>query len=206
MIIFWNEIFFVPISSTSNSINSSSRLLQDKYSHYLDEIEYLITRALATKSDCFHDAVRSHDEIQLFLSRTRHAISSLRSQLIDYDQTSLLRLLHLSQYLRQRRNQRLLLKRLQSLSIVKQTHSQVRSLLTTNDYLSALDLIDVTKEILQTQLNDLVSLRFYDQQLTELYLLIINLMREEFDQTLNLYFQMDRSGLIKDCFIFIFIE
>jgi vacuolar protein sorting-associated protein 54 len=171
-------------SASKHSIASHTRFLQDKYSHYLDEIELLITRALATKSDCFHDAVRSHDEIQMFLSRTRHAISSLRSQLNRYDEQSLLTLLHLSRSLRQRRNQNEILKRLQSLTIVKQTHSQVRSLLATSDYLSALDLIDATKEVLATQLNDLLSLRFYDAQLTELHLLIISLMRQEFEQCL----------------------
>ncbi|CAF5198611.1 unnamed protein product [Rotaria magnacalcarata] len=103
----------------------------------------------------------------------------------NYDSQSLLTLLRLYRLLRQRQNQRQLLKRLESLSIVKQTHMQVRALLTTSDYLSALDLIDVTREIISTQLNDLVCLRFYDTQLNEYYLLIINLMRQEFGQYLT---------------------
>lgn len=160
-------------------------MLQDKYTHYLDEVELLISRALATKSHCFHDAVRSHDEIQSFLSTTRHAISSLRGELSNYDSQCLLTLLRLYRLLRQRQNQRQLLKRLESLSIVKQTQMQVRVLLTTSDYLSALDLIDVTKEIISTQLNDLICLRFYHTQLNEFHLLIVNLMRQEFGQSLT---------------------
>ena len=171
--------------SPKHSISSATRLLQDKYSHYLDEVELLISRALSTKSHCFHDAVRSHDEIQSFLTTTRHAISSLRHELSNYDSQSLLTLLRLYRLLRQRQNQRQLLKRLEYLSVVKQTHMQVQALLTTSDYLSALDLIDVTREIISTELNDLLSLRFYDTQLNELYLLIINLMRQEFGQALN---------------------
>lgn len=186
---------FVLSSTTKHSISSTSRILQDRYSHYLDEVELLISRSLSTKSDCFHDAVRSHDEIQLFLSRTRSAISSLRSQLIDYDKKSLIRLLNLCSFIRQRRNQRQILKRLQSLSIVRQTHSQVRILLRNQDYLSSLDLIDVTKDILSTDLSDLVSLRFYDQQLTELEILIRNLIREEFQENLHVYFQFDEFQL-----------
>jgi len=172
-------------SSPKHSISSTTRLLQDKYSHYLDEVEVLITRALSTKSHCFHDAVRSHDEIQSFLTTTRHAIESLRCELSNYDSQSLLTLLRLCRLLRQRQNQRQLLKRLEYLSIVKQTHMQVQALLTTSDYLTALDLIDQTREIISTQLNDLSCLRFYDSQLNELYLLNINLMRQEFGQTLN---------------------
>ncbi|CAF3013877.1 unnamed protein product [Rotaria sp. Silwood2] len=172
-------------SSPKHSISSTTRLLQDKYTHYLDEVELLITRALSTKSHCFHDAVRSHDEIQSFLNTTRHAISSLRGELSNYDSQSLLTLLRLYRLLRQRQNQRQLLKRLESLSVVKQTHMQVRALLTTSDYLSALDLIDETREIISTQLNDLVCLRFYDAQLNEFYSLIINLMRQEFGQSLT---------------------
>ncbi|CAF0872146.1 unnamed protein product [Rotaria sp. Silwood1] len=172
-------------SSPKHSISSTTRLLQDKYTHYLDEVELLITRALSTKSHCFHDAVRSHDEIQSFLNTTRHAISSLRGELSNYDSQSLLRLLRLYRLLRQRQNQRQLLKRLESLSVVKQTHMQVRALLTTSDYLSALDLIEETREIISTQLNDLICLRFYDAQLNEFYLLIVNLMRQEFGQYLT---------------------
>ncbi|UJR38543.1 hypothetical protein I4U23_031209 [Adineta vaga] len=182
-----------PNSSPKHSINSSARLLQDKYNHYLDEVELLISRALSTKSHCFHDAVRSHDDIQSFLNTTRHAILSLREQLSNYDSQSLLTLLRLSRLLRQRQNQRELLKRLESLSIVKQTHLQVQSLLSTSDYLSALDLIDQTREIISSQLNDLSSLRFFDAQLKELYRLNINLMRQEFGQTLNQLLQDNLS-------------
>ena len=180
-------------ASSKHSISSTARLLQDKYTHYLDEIELLITRALATKSHCFHDAVRSHDEIQSFLSSTRHAIASLRCQLSEYDNQSLLSLLRLYRLLRQRQNQRELLKRLESLSLVKQTHLQVRTLLSTSDYLSALDLIDVTKDIVGKQLNDLCALRFYNAQLSELHLLIVSLMRQEFGQCLNHHLSLDRG-------------
>ena len=191
-------------STTSNglnpvnkhSINSLTRLLQDKYTHYLDEVELLITRALSTKSDCFHDAVRSHDEIQTFLNRTRQEIESLRLQLSNYDHQSLLTILRLSSLLRQRFNQRKLFKYLHLLSIVKQTHSQVEILLKTNDYLSALDLIDQTKEILNTQLNEMISSRFYHQQLNELYSIIVNLIKQEFRENLNhqLFIEQDFSN------------
>ena len=181
---------------SKHSINSLTRLLQDKYSHYLDEVELLITRALSTKSDCFHDAVRSHDEIQTFLHRTRQEISSLRFQLSNYDQQSLLTLLRLSAHLRQRFNQRKLLQTLHLLSIVKQTHSQVEILLKTNDYLSALDLIDQTKEILDKQLNQIISARFYHQQLNDLQMIIINLIKEEFRQSLDQYLTIEHQSIV----------
>lgn len=173
------------ISPTKHSsISSLSRLLQDKYSHYLDEIELLISRALSSKSDCFHDAVRSHDEIQIFLNKTREAISSLRSQLRIYDDESLLKLIHLFRTIRQRQNQSRLLKKFESLSIVKQTYGQVRTLLSTSDYLSALDLIDGSREIIASQLGDVVLSKLYRSQIDELDSLTINLMKEEFQQSL----------------------
>lgn len=170
---------------TKHSINSLTRLLQDKYTHYLDEVEVLITRALSTKSDCFHDAVRSHDEIQTFLHRTRQEIESLRFQLANYDHQSLLTILRLSSLLRQRFNQRKCFHYLHLLSIVKQTHSQVEILLKSNDYLSALDLIDQTKDILNTQLNQMISSRYFHQQLNELYSIIVNLIKQEFRDNLH---------------------
>lgn len=76
---------------------------------------------------------------------------------------------------------------------------QVRALLTTSDYLSALDLIDATKDIISTQLNDLICLRFYDTQLNEFYSLIINLMRQEFGQALSNQL-LSQQGFIKNIF------
>ncbi|CAF0995429.1 unnamed protein product [Didymodactylos carnosus] len=167
------------------SISSTSRVLQDKYTHYLDEIEVQICRQLSSKSNIFLDAVKSHDEIHKFLIQTRQAISSLRQELTTHDETSILTLLKLYRYMRQRQNQYLILKKLRSLTTVKQTQITVRSLLTTSDYVSALDLILVTREIIQTELHDLHCLRYCDQQLNELNILIISMMRQEFGQYLQ---------------------
>jgi len=167
-------------TTTNQSINSKSRLLQDKYSHYLDEVELLISRSLSTKSDCFHDAVRSHDEIQQFLLTTRDEIELIRKKLSNYDDKSLVQLLRLCRLIEQRKNYKNLLKLSQYLSLIKQTHIQVEQFLKTQDYLSALDFLDLNKEIYVTHLSGINSLKFYSQQLNELYLCIENLIKQEF--------------------------
>ncbi|CAF0744272.1 unnamed protein product [Didymodactylos carnosus] len=181
-----------------HSISSTTRLLQDKYTHYLDKIEVQICRELSLKSNGFLDAVKSHDEIHKFLKQTRQAISSLRQELTSYDETSLLTLLKLYRYIRQRQNQYLLLKKLRSLTIVNQTQITVRLLLTTSDYVSALDLIMATREIIQTELNNVHCLRYYDQQLNELNILIVNLMRQEFTQHLENELKKDNTEIIDE--------
>ena len=80
------------------------------------------------------------DEIEWIPNRTRRAISSLRSQSIDSEWKCFSRWLHL--FVKDKIMQRRILKRWPSLASVKRSSSQVRTELTTNDYLLALDWIE----------------------------------------------------------------
>ncbi|XP_077867902.1 vacuolar protein sorting-associated protein 54-like, partial [Saccoglossus kowalevskii] len=57
---------------------SSSKLLQEKLSHYLDIVEVQIARQISLRSDAFFTAMASHDELQEHLTMTCRAIRHLR--------------------------------------------------------------------------------------------------------------------------------
>ena len=57
----------------------------------------------------------------------------------------------------------------------------------------------MTKDILFNHFNDLHSLKFYDAQLTEHHLLIINLMRQEFQQCL--FDHLNKNSGSNFCFL-----
>ena len=111
---------------------------------------------------------------------TRDEIELIRKKLSNYDDKSLVQLLRLCRLIEQRKNYKNLLKLSQYLSLIKQTHIQVEQFLKTQDYLSALDFLDLNKEIYVTHLSGINSLKFYSQQLNELYLCIENLIKQEF--------------------------
>lgn len=46
---------------------SSSKLLQEKLSHYLDMVEIAIVRQISLRSDAFFKAMSSHDQLHVSL-------------------------------------------------------------------------------------------------------------------------------------------
>ena len=70
--------------SASGSVGvskQSSKLLQEKLSHYLDIVEQAINDQIASRSDAFFHALASHDELQDYMARTRNSIQNLRSMM-----------------------------------------------------------------------------------------------------------------------------
>ena len=59
----------------------SSKLLQEKLSHYLDIVEQAINDQIGSRSDAFFHALASHDELQDHMARTRNSIQNLRSMM-----------------------------------------------------------------------------------------------------------------------------
>ena len=68
-------------SSTSCGSKQSSKLLQEKLSHYLDIVEQAINDQIASRSDAFFHALASHDELQDHMARTKNSIQNLRSMM-----------------------------------------------------------------------------------------------------------------------------
>jgi vacuolar protein sorting-associated protein 54 len=60
----------------------SSKLLQEKLSHYLDIVEVQIARQVSCKSEAFFHAMTSHDDLDNHMLETCAAIKHLRYVLV----------------------------------------------------------------------------------------------------------------------------
>ncbi|XP_078464612.1 vacuolar protein sorting-associated protein 54 isoform X1 [Lampetra planeri] len=157
----------------------SSRLLQEKLSHYLDVVEVNLARQISLRSDAFFQAMESQRDVQEHLRRAALTVRSLRSLVGRVDTVLASGSLRVLRLATARRNAASLHGKLKLMAAVQQTQPTVQLLLSTAEYSGALDLIATTQEVLQQELQGVHSFRHLGSQLCELEKLIDKMMVEE---------------------------
>ncbi|KAL1006118.1 hypothetical protein UPYG_G00068070 [Umbra pygmaea] len=174
--------------NTSRDV-ASSRLLQEKLSHYLDVVEVSIARQISLRSEAFFHAMSSQHELQDRLTQTTRAVAVLRGRTAAIERVMCEGpLLALRQALT-RSNCVQLHNKLKLMAAVHQTQPTVQLLLSTSEFVGALELIGTTKEVLQQELQGIHSFRHLGSQLCELEKLIDKMMVEDF----SMYSRSDLS-------------
>ncbi|NWI10772.1 VPS54 protein, partial [Crypturellus soui] len=159
---------------------ASSKLLQEKLSHYLDIVEVNIAHQISLRSEAFFHAMTSQHELQDYLRKTSQAVKLLREKISKIDKVMCegsLRVLRLSLT---RNNCIKTYNKLKLMATVHQTQPTVQLLLSTSEFVGALDLIATTQEVLQQELQGIHSFRHLGSQLCELEKLIDKMMIAEF--------------------------
>ncbi|KGL78076.1 Vacuolar protein sorting-associated protein 54 [Tinamus guttatus] len=159
---------------------ASSKLLQEKLSHYLDIVEVNIAHQISLRSEAFFHAMTSQHELQDYLRKTSQAVKLLREKISKIDKVMCegsLRVLRLSLT---RNNCIKAYNKLKLMATVHQTQPTVQLLLSTSEFVGALDLIATTQEVLQQELQGVHSFRHLGSQLCELEKLIDKMMIAEF--------------------------
>ncbi|XP_025936415.1 vacuolar protein sorting-associated protein 54 isoform X3 [Apteryx rowi] len=142
---------------------ASSKLLQEKLSHYLDIVEVNIAHQISLRSEAFFHAMTSQHELQDYLRKTSQAVKLLREKISKIDKVMCegsLRVLRLSLT---RNNCIKAYNKLKLMATVHQTQPTVQLLLSTSEFVGALDLIATTQEVLQQELQGIHSFRLADQ-------------------------------------------
>ncbi|NXH31802.1 VPS54 protein, partial [Myiagra hebetior] len=171
---------FSTAGGKGNRDAASSRLLQEKLSHYLDIVEVNIAHQISLRSEAFFHAMTSQHELQDYLRKTSQAVKLLREKISKIDKVMCegsLRVLRLSLT---RNNCIKAYNKLKLMATVHQTQPTVQLLLSTSEYVGALDLIATTQEVLQQELQGIHSFRHLGSQLCELEKLIDKMMIAEF--------------------------
>ncbi|XP_068607044.1 vacuolar protein sorting-associated protein 54 [Brachionichthys hirsutus] len=159
---------------------ASSRLLQEKLSHYLDVVEVSIARQISLRSDAFFHAMSSQHELQDRLQETQRAVAVLRRRTAAIDRVVCEGPLRALGTALTRSNCVKLHNKLKLMAAVHQTQPTVQLLLATAEFVGALELIGTTKEVLQQELQGVHSFRHLGSQLCELEKLIDKMMVEDF--------------------------
>uniref|UniRef100_A0A182W6I1 Vacuolar protein sorting-associated protein 54 n=1 Tax=Anopheles minimus TaxID=112268 RepID=A0A182W6I1_9DIPT len=160
----------------------SSRLLQERLSHYLDIVEVLIAKQVADKSSAFFHAMTSQDAIMEQMADALGNVKRLRGKIQQIDDMIVKESLQVIRAERIRANNNLVLEKLKLMSTVHQTQPMIQLLLSTQDYVAALDLISTTQEILGQELTGVHCFRHLPSQLCEMELLIDKMLKTDFER------------------------
>nr|XP_055060178.1 vacuolar protein sorting-associated protein 54 isoform X2 [Misgurnus anguillicaudatus] len=188
--------------SKNNRDVASSRLLQEKLSHYLDVVEVSIARQISLRSEAFFHAMSSQHELQDRLRETANAVAKLRARTTAIDRVMCRGPLRVLRDALTRDNCVKLHNKLKLMAAVHQTQPTVQLLLSTSEFVGALELIATTKEVLQQELQGIHSFRHLGSQLCEMERLIDKMMVADFStyaqSDLNRPCEEDAQVLEKD--------
>ncbi|XP_053316120.1 vacuolar protein sorting-associated protein 54 [Spea bombifrons] len=159
---------------------ASSKLLQEKLSHYLDIIEVNIAHQISLRSEAFFHAMTSQHELQDYLRKTSQAVKMLRDKISQIDRVMCEGSLRILRQALTRNNCIKVYNKLKLMATVHQTQPTVQLLLSTSEYVGALDLIATTQEVLQQELQGIHSFRHLGSQLCELEKLIDKMIIADF--------------------------
>ncbi|CAM4541481.1 unnamed protein product [Caretta caretta] len=159
---------------------ASSKLLQEKLSHYLDIVEVNIAHQISLRSEAFFHAMTSQHELQDYLRKTSQAVKILRDKIAQIDKVMCEGSLQVLRLSLTRNNCVKAYNKLKLMATVHQTQPTVQLLLSTSEFVGALDLIATTQEVLQQELQGIHSFRHLGSQLCELEKLIDKMMIAEF--------------------------
>ncbi|XP_042369801.1 vacuolar protein sorting-associated protein 54-like, partial [Plectropomus leopardus] len=173
---------------------ASSKLLQEKLSHYLDVVEVSIARQISLRSEAFFHAMSSQHELQDRLQETQRAVAVLRGRTAAIDKVMCQGPLQALRTALTRNNCVKLHNKLKLMAAVHQTQPTVQLLLSTSEFVGALELISTTKEVLQQELQGVHSFRHLGSQLCELEKLIDKMMVEDF----SMYARSDLNRSLRD--------
>ncbi|KAG7220199.1 hypothetical protein INR49_018376, partial [Caranx melampygus] len=180
----------LPWSHFNSAGGKSSRDL----SHYLDVVEVSIARQISLRSEAFFHAMSSQHELQDQLQETQRAVAVLRGRTADMDRVMCQGPLRALRTALARNNCVKLHNKLKLMAAVHQTQPTVQLLLSTSEFVGALELIATTKEVLQQELQGIHSFRHLGSQLCELEKLIDKMMVEDF----SMYARSELSRSLRD--------
>lgn len=177
----FNEVFPNLLSSKDKD-HQSGRLLQEQLSHYLDVVEVHIAKQVSQKSAAFFHTMTSHDTIMEQMGIACTEVRSLRSKIQNIDKALSKDSLKLLGLTKTRDNELKLLKKLKLISLVLQSQPTLQLLLSSSDYVAALELVSRTQEVLAKDLAGVTCLRHLPSQLKEMLRLIDKMLNTEFER------------------------
>uniref|UniRef100_F6R1A2 Vacuolar protein sorting-associated protein 54 n=2 Tax=Ciona intestinalis TaxID=7719 RepID=F6R1A2_CIOIN len=168
-------------ATNSRKESSSSKLLQEKLSHYLDMVEVAIARQISVQSEAFFKAMSFHEKLHEYLNSTLVKTQQLLLKTQQIRSAIVTCSLRVVQLHRERMNSADLLTKLHLMVTVHQTQPTIQLLLSTNEYAGSLDLIRTTQDVLQQELNGIQCFRHLGCQLTEMERVIGQMMKQEME-------------------------
>ncbi|KAF6027023.1 VPS54 [Bugula neritina] len=170
-----------PWYDIESSKPQSKKLHQEKLSHYLDIIEVQIARQVALKSDAFFHIMSSHEELQSRLGGATSSIAVLRDKMKELNVSLVNEPLKMLVTRRKKQRLQMVTRKLKLMATLHQTQPTVQQLLSSSDYVGALDIISTAQEVLAKELTGIRSFKHLGSQLLELEKAINVIIGNEFN-------------------------
>ena len=167
-------------SSSAHLPQRSTKLLQEKLSHVLDKVEMQLAEQVAAKSDIFFQTISSQERLNEGSRHIQSEIRAVRAKLRAVNNGVNKNSLRLLQLHRLRHNYSKCYEKLSLMATVHQTQPTIQLLLSTSDFVGALDLITTTQEVLHAELDGVKSFRHLGLQLCEMERMIGNMIQNDF--------------------------
>ncbi|KAK3799206.1 hypothetical protein RRG08_054333 [Elysia crispata] len=181
----WTQIEESKVSAGQGDQRQSSKLLQEKLSHYLDIVEVRIARQISQKSDAFFHAMASHDELQEKLNHTVRCIKRLRECISVVNEKMAKESLKVLKLSRTRANYMALFNKLKIMSSIHETQPTIQRLLSNNEFIGSLDLISTSQDVLTKDLAGIHSFKHLGSQLAEMEVLIDKMLQADFSRSVT---------------------
>lgn len=162
-----------------NDSGKSLKAIQESLSTYLDVIEIRISKQVAEKSEEFFNAMLSHDTIMEQMAAAVKTVRQTRQNLKEIKDNLTENSRKIVKLTRTTQNLTKVHETLKLMSTVQQTQPMIQLLLSTSDYVAALDLISSTQNVLTTRLSGVQAFRHLSPQLTEMKRLIHKMLSNE---------------------------
>lgn len=135
--------------------------LQRNLSEYLDIVEENLARQVSMRSKDFFQVMSSMDTVMDQLSRTIKEVTMLRRNCTHLDETLIAPSLRNIQLTKCRNNASEVYNKIKLMSTVHQTQPTIQLLLSSSDFVGALDLISTSQEVVAQELTEIHSFRYF---------------------------------------------
>ncbi|KAG2392975.1 hypothetical protein C9374_009552 [Naegleria lovaniensis] len=151
----------------SEEAMSASLLFQEKLSHYLDRTEVLLIHQVTFRSAKIFDAFVQYNQLDDDVKEALPLIKSLRSKIKEIDDIAAKSPLEITALVRKKNNMKKTLEVLKVVYAIQQSHLMIDELIGSNDFLSALDIINETRELVRTEFANVKCLRNIPERMQE---------------------------------------
>lgn len=186
----------------NEAFTKAVKCLESDLTDYLDRVEEQLAKQISARFRDFFHIMTTMDEVMEKLTRTIKQVTGVRQQCNRLQESLVYPSLKNIQLTKRRENLQMVYEKVRVMATVHETQPTIQCLLSSSDYVGALDLIATTQEVFNQDLAGLHSFRHLKSQLNEIRNVIDAMMQEDFvkyttqewNRPLTLNEQMYKSG------------
>ncbi|CEM23723.1 unnamed protein product [Vitrella brassicaformis CCMP3155] len=158
----------------------TSMAMQEKLSNYLDVVEVSLFDQIRSRFQSFFSALNNLESVQEDLRSAVDSLRSLRGDLASLRERDVAPGLEVLRLTEKKGRLLELVRLMELLSSIRQTHPSLQMLLSVQDFSTAVDLIESTQKVLTTQLSRVHATKHVSAQLSDLLSSIDRMLEADF--------------------------